>query len=442
MLLPVIMLYAFLPVRVWTDASIAIPGFGAIVLDTLIAMMISLLIVVRLMTIRRGSVPRLSRLWALWALLIVSVLSAIVIGMTGDAAGFKMLLRLFYPILVFMLVLFDYREEADVQRIVSFFIASGVLVTLGVVAATLMGISTWRWSAGVDRFSGLGAVSDYAFVMGMMTVLAYIRMRLGAKKILYGLLAAIFAAQVLMTVTRGAIFATVLALMSVELFWVGRKVSAKVAMVMVLVSLLVGAVTFYEPLRERVFGMHYKDIAAQTNTSVTQKFGESFARSGREGLWAYVFDKISADYHLAFGFGTGTAETNIARDLGGIPHNEYMRVLYETGVVGLLLFLAMFHQIMKIARSVGRDSRDAHLQLLRLCLIGVLVLYTSGALVDNMISKYKNMGGPLFIMLALALVRTRSDSHLVGDELQASVAAGPKILALKKSRVIQRNSAN
>lgn len=403
-MLPAVVLYAFLPIRIWADASVVLPSLGMVILDTLMAVIVSVLIIFRLFIIKRHFAPRLSSVWALWLLLLLSVLSAMTVGMMGDANGFKQLLRLTYPILVFLLVWSDYREEGDVQRVIVFFIATGVMVTLAVFIATLLGFSAWRWSAGVDRFAGLGSVSDYAFAMGLMTVLSYVKMRIDRRKVMYGLFTALFVVQTLITVTRGAIFATVFALIMVELFGGGRRLSSRILMITVLISLILSAVTFYAPLRDRIFATNYRHIASQTNTDLLGKFGESFTISGREGLWGYVYDQVLSDYHVILGFGSGTAETNIVKALGGIPHNEYMRVLYELGFVGLVLFIILLYQIWKAARSLVFENDEAA-RYARACCIGVLTLYAFGAMFDNMISKYKNMGAPLFVMFALVLAR-------------------------------------
>ena len=70
--------------------------------------------------------------------------------------------------------------------------------------------------------------------------------------------------------------------------------------------------------------------------------------------------------------------------------------------------------------------------MIRISLIGVLVLYATGAIVDNMISKYKNMGAPLFIILALVLIRDKRTDIIDDDyKLPITMEKDTRILARK-----------
>lgn len=411
-LLPILIIYAFLPIRFWTDASLPVPGFGSLLLDPLIALFLSILMLGRLLINQKTGREGLHDISLLLVFVVFAVISALIMGMMGQFSGFKMLVRFIYPILVFLIILHDYQKEIHADYIVSLFIGVGVVASVFVFAANYLGISSWRVSAGVDRFAGLGAVSDYAYLMALLAVLSYTKMNLTKRKVLYGFLTMLFVAQMMMTVTRGAIFACIIAIVAIELFSSSRALTTRLIMPIVLLGFLSASVTFYEPLRERIFATHYKDVEHNSGATLSQNFSTSFSRSGRESAWIYVVTQVFSDYHMFFGFGIGSAEINIVRDLGGIPHNEYMRVLYEMGAIGLLLFVMSFFQLWKVIRRLsGEKYKNVEsANLVEWCSVGIIVLYMAGALVDNMINKYKNMGMPLFVFVALVLVQLKSVS--------------------------------
>ncbi|BAD77599.1 hypothetical conserved protein [Geobacillus kaustophilus HTA426] len=57
-------------------------------------------------------------------------------------------------------------------------------------------------------------------------------------------------------------------------------------------------------------------------------------------LWEHMFNEVKKN--LVFGRGLGSSNAfvgSIYPDMPYAPHNEYLRLLYETGIIGLLLFL-------------------------------------------------------------------------------------------------------
>lgn len=88
-------------------------------------------------------------------------------------------------------------------------------------------------------------------------------------------------------------------------------------------------VTSIEPLRARFFG---GDVALDVG-------GVRFNTAGRYSAWQVFWDKIVADPW--FGHGAGT----VSEVIGGAfihPHNDYLRILYDFGVVGGVLWILAF----------------------------------------------------------------------------------------------------
>ena len=400
-----LLVYGVMPIRVWTDTSVPIPGFGYLLLDSLLGLYFIFLLLLRIALVRKASIKASGYISFTLAFIAIASISALFVGITGEAAGFKMLIRLIYPVFIYFYIMHEYGSTNEGIKVINKFLTIGICVSIAVFAANILGMSSWRWSAGVDRFSGLGSISDYSYLMSTLLVLSYVKFRTTKNKIFYISLMVIFGIQLLLTVTRGGIFSSIIAMLAIELFGNWKSLSARVAMTLVLVGITVSAIFLYQPLSDRIFARHYADVA-RPSISLTEEFSASFKKSGRERLWSYVYERINSSYHPIIGYGVGKGEIDITRDAGGVPHNEYIRILYEMGYPGLILFLLMLYQYWKISRRTLRYKSNSVRQI-ALASIGMIAIYTSGAVVDNMINKYKNMGAPLIILVAFSVIATR-----------------------------------
>jgi O-antigen ligase len=118
--------------------------------------------------------------------------------------------------------------------------------------------------------------------------------------------------------------------------------------------------------------------------------------SGRTALWSYTWE--SAMQHKWWGAGTGNAQVIVMRRFGqDHPHNDYLRMFNDLGVVGLAIFLLAFAVIgVRIWRHLGHGE-PVHVAAF-LALVGVAVC----ALTDNLIV-YPYVMIPLGVLLGLSL---------------------------------------
>lgn len=388
--------FAFLPVRDFTDVHI-----GFITVETLITGALLGVMGVRMFFYRAHNQVRLSSIWLSWVFIGFGAISATLVIAMGIPEGFKMLYRLAFPIIAFLYFITCMKKE-DIEKTLNLIIIIGLGISLAVLFHSLVFGGGWRISAGVERFEGTGSINEHGYSMGLLTIISYVRMRTGGKWHIYGPLAALFALQVLLTITRGAIFATALGLVAFELFGQRGGITARLLLVSALVMGMLAAVLFYAPLRDRIFATHYKDVGHK-GTAI-QQFEASFEKSGRGVLWRFVIKRVTGDYHLITGYGLGRAEVDVTRYIGNVPHNEYFRMLYEMGIIGLLLFIALLIQLWRIARN-GVKHAENNLQLwITGTSVGIVMLYSAGAMVSNTINNYKNLGLFLYMFIAFVLI--------------------------------------
>jgi O-antigen ligase len=169
---------------------------------------------------------------------------------------------------------------------------------------------------------------------------------------------------------------------------------------LILFALLLGAgyvaTTQWAPLRERF---------TQGDTSLSVA-GLRINAEGRTGAWSALWKEVPERPFTGFGAGAASERTaELTNDVLDHPHNDYLRLLYDFGVIGVALW-AWF--LVRAARSLSRKwslTRDrAALAALHAGSAVLIVLVTDNAL------DYAFVMLPLSVMLGLglgAVARTR-----------------------------------
>lgn len=145
----------------------------------------------------------------------------------------------------------------------------------------------------------------------------------------------------------------------------GRRLARAIFLLAMLVTVAVVVVWSYPPFRERFFG---GDNAIQLGGGLT------FNTSGRDRIWATVTESWVVSPW--FGHGVGSAQELITNRLGTIahPHNEYLRLLHDFGIFGLVLFvLAMIALLWATGRRAWVYDAPEHWSAF-LALFGILIL--------------------------------------------------------------------
>lgn len=138
--------------------------------------------------------------------------------------------------------------------------------------------------------------------------------------------------------------------------------------------------------------------------------GLQFNTAGRAKIWGLLLDKSQDS--LLFGHGLGKSEDLIAGYFGTIaqPHNDYLRVLYDTGIIGLgALFFVIFGLFFRRISS----TQNANLKPSGVRVLGNLVLFQFCVfmITDNPLVY------PFYLMpvaFVLGLTKLNIPNHFVG----------------------------
>ena len=155
------------------------------------------------------------------------------------------------------------------------------------------------------------------------------------------LLSILFVLPCILWVFRTSIVGTTLALMTFMFF--KYKLKALPVMVVVLVLFLV-AIFYIPAVREKMF---FDDSSASISQVESGEISmDNINTNGRSAMWAWCLGKFYTGHELA-GCGTGNLQEtfySLRHPFGTIKicHNDYVQILCDNGLIGLILFGASF----------------------------------------------------------------------------------------------------
>ena len=250
---------------------------------------------------------------------------------------------------------------------------ANIMTLMDVAGIIHLGITVGSEGVEADRVFGVfGHANDTAaLIVCLLPLLAAVATSSRGWARLFWYLGALSSIAVLMlTVSRGAYVGV--AIGYAWAVWLCRRylpASRVVAWTLIGLTSLVVAVglaaivmpEFTQVLTERIFNQ-------------TMSVSASTASSGRTTLWLATLEVMMA-HPITFLTGYGWRTHDLMFSL--VTHNDYLNQLFELGLVGLLAFLTIFYQTVRIAlRAVA--TADAHLRPYMIALVfGMLGLAVS-----------------------------------------------------------------
>lgn len=372
--------------EIHTDASLA----G---LDVKALQKIALLLAIAVNIYRYGFVWRSNPpLTGLAVILLITLLGA---DMLPFLTPMQMVRSMIALVLPFIFLHCLYRRDA-IDR---YLLLIAVMPAFGVAGGILLDIAGIR--AAGPRLSGMGHAATLAmfaytsFFVCVYQVVAAARPR-------YYWLAAINLLIILMTITRMPMLASAIVIAAVMLFAPQEtfRFSARAKVALVGAVLLIGAYFVFWPL-----------IEARIENSGT---------SGRDVIWEIYWAAIERNPWFGRGIGSGTVllpNTETYTKVITVAHNEYMRLLMDGGIVGLIIYIsALILWVRSELRFMRRDES--------VLFLGFMVAFAVYSATDNTLSAQPV---PVtFFALALMIQRARQRQAETARGYQMPVAASRK----------------
>ena len=266
-------------------------------------------------------------------------------------------LRTLGTLILYVLIVDLMRTSADRRWVVRVILLSSV-VPLIVGMYQLLTNSGNHDTPGFNRIYGtLAHPSPYAFYIVQLLPLAIVFLmhtrnrigRLGLFGMIPIMLFTIYATQ-----TRGA--------------WVGVLVMVMVVMwlrarwTLIFIPLILGASFFALPsVRQRVSGINSGECVSETDCQSSVLW--------RQKQWQAALRSASPIKIATIGAGVDSVDVT----LGQFTHNEYVRLLVETGVLGLLASIVLYKQLFDITVKGYREAKEPYQRDLMLAFLVVLV---------------------------------------------------------------------
>lgn len=125
--------------------------------------------------------------------------------------------------------------------------------------------------------------------------------------------------------------------------------------------------------------------------SILGRFEEAFGFSEGQGsmffrveMWRYLLPKFYSSPIVGNGLGSFSNYAQTSLGYFYLPHNDYVRLLVDTGIIGLISYIASLYGLVRGAIRSYLYIEDEQLRILGLVLAVVVLVYVFGGLTENL----------------------------------------------------------
>jgi O-antigen ligase len=268
--------------------------------------------------------------------------------------GARLLLKLAYPLLLFLAVLAIARTREELDRLMDWTLLGAAGVAL-VLTPLLILAGSYEFDAGrLSARAGALHQNPLSFYMLMMMLIAFGRFAV-RKQLRYVALAALFAVWLVVSMTRITLLAAGVTFLAVAAYTAWRDRDYRLPVVAAFLLLLVGA-PLVPVVLERTFGTIPTVAELMALAADPVALYHRMNLQGRELVWAVAWQSFLANPVFGQGLGTSTAQAMAVLRTGGaaVIHNEYLRLAVDTGLIGIALFAAAMGKWLAVAARAGR----------------------------------------------------------------------------------------
>jgi len=333
------------------------------------------------------------RFWPYTAMLVF--MACTVIHSTARVEGLRLLMKMVFPFLFFLAVAQLVRSSKDSDAYLRYWIAGGIVASLCAPVLVLVTGSRFLYPDGFRFSPGFTSASSFSFYMLALFLYCYAQWR-RQHALVFAVLAGVFGIQTLLPLTRITWAAMLLGLAAFELFygkgWKRWLVAASISLVPALV--LYALMWSLPALQARVFQSDDIDSDLPAIEQV-----QSVGLTGRGTVWLAGLEDYR-EHSLLLGQGIGSSDHYFMTLFGTIAHNEYLRVLYDGGAVGLGLFIFANLALFRWLARIRRDEVPS-LRLYSAIGAALLLAYLIVAVTDNPLDYYLLFTQYVFFVLGV-----------------------------------------
>lgn len=275
--------------------------------------------------------------------------------------GSRLLLKLAYPLLVFVVITGLSPGRAQLDRLLDAVLIGTAVICLIINPLYVAFGDFEREVGGWLRLQGVGSHQNpFAFYLLAALLMSFVRATT-RRQWRYVLLCAVCSAWMVLTITRIAFGAAVVALVVVGI--AGALVTRSYrALFGATAAVLLLAIPFAPPVLERTFGYvpSFGDLLALATNPRALYLAINW--EGRQVYWPVVIAAYLASPVLGLGLGSSAfvLRVNFPSYWSNVVHNDYLRLLSDTGLIGVTLFgAAMIAWVVVAVRALRTGDRTA-----------------------------------------------------------------------------------
>jgi O-antigen ligase len=302
--------------------------------------------------------------------------------------GARLLLKIGYPLIVFLVIAGLATSRMTLDRLMDAVLIGTVVLCVVINPLYLAFGEFEREIGGWIRLRGVGTHQNpFAFYLLAALLMSVVRF-ITRRQTRYLVLSAICSFWMVLTIARIAFAATLVSLLAVGI--VGAVITRQTRMLIgTLVVAVLIAIPFAPPVLERTLGFVPGPGELVTMLSDPRALYSAINWEGRQMFWIVVFDAFRSS--PVFGLGLGASSFILAVQFpifqNPVVHNDYLRLLSDTGLIGVLLFtLALGAWLLVAVR--GARIADRTVREYALPAVGCIAALAIIGITDNAFDYY------------------------------------------------------
>lgn len=314
--------------------------------------------------------------------------------------GLRLFFKLCFPYFIFITIINSNIKNEKLQQLQKAIFIGGLVVILLSLFFILFGIGFITLPGDIPRLrSTIGGAANLSFYLGLIGLYCYAKFIFQNKKeyFLVFLLSFIIC---IFTITRIGIAAMLIGTLVLTLL--ARK---KFFAVLILSGSII--VILFTPVRNRLFYFPVENINEIFSWDILRRINTQ----GRENIWRFVLPLFYNKPIFGAGLGSTTKYLLENFDGPGVVHNEYLRILVETGIIGFSLFMLSYLIVFRRCISIFKISKKE--RFLSALAIAGLVFYFIINITDNGIDYYANAAQYAWAYVALCFVNFKNQQFEV-----------------------------
>jgi O-antigen ligase len=302
--------------------------------------------------------------------------------------GARLLLKLAFPFFVFVTVSAVVTTRRQLDRLIDCMLIGAAAITVFLNPLYVMAGGYEVDYNGWVRIRGAGTHQNpFSFYLVTIILVAFVRY-IHRGQIRYLVLCAIAAVWMTLTITRITLLASMVSLGSVALY---AAITARQYRALFVAGVIGSIVAFFfvPPVLQRTLGYMPTVTDLLVLAAHPQELFLAVNWEGREAYWAVVFAAYLAQPLFGLGLGASTAviRENFPSFMSSVVHNEYLRLLSDTGALGVALFAGALLVWLFLMLRLGR-STDQRVREYAVPAIGVLIAWSIISITDNALDYY------------------------------------------------------